>query len=220
MDYNAFIVFNCTQIPYSVAAVYQNNMISSLQFPNVIAEAAKRYNDASVLVETNDNGLSVADALMFDLDVENVISTTVSGKKGQAISSGYGANARRGIKTSKAVKNIGCTTIKTIIETDKLIINDFGIISELFTFSQKGSTYEAEEGCNDDLAMCLVLFGWMTTQRYFKELTNVDLRKAMVDAHQEEIDEDLTPFGFLDDGLDDAIKPSYRELLFGEPMSF
>ncbi len=67
--------------------------------------------------------------------------------------------------------------LKTLIEDFKLLTLDYEIISELTTFAQRHNSFEAEEGCNDDLAMCLVIFAWLVAQDYFKEMTDNDIRK-------------------------------------------
>jgi hypothetical protein len=216
LDYNTFVIIDCSKIPYEVVCTFRSNTVSTLQFPNFIADAAKRYNNAMVLVETNDSGLGIADALHFDLDVENVLMTTTNGKKGQTISAGFGGNVRRGLKTSKATKSIGCTQLKNLIELDKLVINDFHILQELFTFVEKGASYSAEDGKHDDLVMPLVLFGWLAQQRYFKDLTNMDIRAHVVQESEYLIEQELMPFGFIRDPVDEMDQMSHRERLFGQ----
>ena len=100
---------------------------------------------------------------------------------------------------------LGCSNLKQLIETDKLIINDYDIITEFATFVKHGQSYQAEEGHTDDLAMCCVLFGWMTNQTYFKELTNVDIRERMFLEQQDQLEQDMAPFGFVDDGINDPM---------------
>lgn len=171
LDYNTCVVVDATQIPFRVVCTYRNNLKSTLQFPSVVAGIAKEYNNAATLVETNDIGQQVADALHYDLDCENVLMTTSNGRKGTSVSSGYGAygsNLRRGLKMSAAVKRIGCAQLKNLIELDKLIVNDINILDELFTFVENGTSYSADTGAHDDLVMPLVMFGWLANQRYFK----------------------------------------------------
>lgn len=203
LDYNAFVVVDCSIVPYKIVATFKDNRITPLHFPDYIYRAATEYNGAIVLVETNDNGMQIADTLHFDLECENVLMTTLGGKKGQQITSGFGANARRGIKTSPAVKRIGCTLLKSLVENNKLLITDDEVVSELTTFVATGNSYAAEPGKNDDLVMCLVLFAWLTGQRYFKDLTDKDVRKLMADEHQENLEEDVMPFGFFGHEEDD-----------------
>jgi hypothetical protein len=102
---------------------------------------------------------------------------------------------------STTVKKTGCSNLKQLLEDDKLLLNDYQIISELTTFIQKGQAWEAEEGCNDDLAMCLVIFSWLATSDYFKELHDNDVRARMYKEQREGIEQDMAPFGFVDDGL-------------------
>ena len=107
------------------------------------------------------------------------------------------------VRTTQAVKKLGCSNLKTLLEDDKILIIDYDIISELTTFSQKHNSFEAEEGCNDDLAMCLVIFAWLVAQDYFKEMTDNDVRKRIYEEQKNQIEQDMAPFGFMSDGLDD-----------------
>lgn len=203
-DHNVCSVFDVTETPFKQALIIRSNQIAPQHFPEYIASACKAYNDAPVLVETNDNGQQIADALHFDLDVDSVLMTSSNAKKGQTISGGYGANARRGVKTSTAVKRIGCSTLKALIENNVLLIEDFETIQELSSFVSKGNSYEAEAGKHDDIVATLFLFAWLTTQRYFKELTNKDARGQMASDHASAMEEELAPFGFFGFEMDDA----------------
>ena len=202
-DYSAFSVIDVTQFPYEVVATYRNNKISHLLFPSTIDNVARNYNNAYILVETNDNGQQVADTLNYDLENENVLKVAQS-KSGQVLSSGFNAQGSKfGIKTSKQVKSIGCATLKILIEDNKLLNYDYEILRELTTFISKGTSYEAEYGKNDDLAMTLVLFAWMSTQNFFKELTSIDIRQHLLNGVQQ-ADDGFLPFR-LDDGRDQLI---------------
>lgn len=201
-DYSAFIVFDVSTIPYKVAAVYHNNFVSPLLYPNFIYQAAKYYNDALVLVETNDIGGQVADALSHDLEYEHLLYTNKSGLNSTTtITPGFGQGSTTGVRTTKTVKRIGCSNFKTLVESDKIALNDERLIEELFRFVQKGQSYEAEEG-HDDLVMCCVLFSWLTNQPYFKEITNGDIRQNLYLQNAKAIEESLTPFGLMHDGRD------------------
>ena len=203
-DYSAFIVFDISQFPYKVVAKYKNNEIKPMLFPNIILDVAKAYNKAFVLVEVNDIGEQVASILHFDLEYDNILMCSMRGRAGQLVGQGFsGKKTQMGIKMSKTVKKVGCSNLKTIIEDDKLIIRDYDIISELTTFIQKNQSFEAEEGCNDDLAMCLVIFSWLIVQEYFKEMTDNDVRKRIYEDQKEQIEQDMAPFGFISNGLDD-----------------
>ena len=199
-DYSAFIVTNVSQFPYKVAAKYQNNEISPMLFPNVIYETATYYNQAMVLVEVNDIGEQVGAILYNDLEYEDLIMTEHGGRNGQRVSSGFGKNVYYGIRMTGNVKKIGMANLKTMIETDKLIVEDVDVISELSTFVQKRASYEAEDGYNDDLVMCLVIFGWLSNQEYFKELTNMDIRRKLEKEREEELMESILPPGFVVNG--------------------
>ena len=200
-DYSAFIIIDCSVIPYEVVATFKNNIISPMLYPNIIIQAARKYNDAICLVEINDIGQQVADILHHDLEYENIMTAQWRGRSGQIVNAGFGGKQQQlGVRTTKQLKRVGCATLKTIIEHDKLIVNDFDIVQELTAFSVKGNSYQAEEGYHDDLTMCLVLFAWLSNQEYFKEVTDIDIRKSLHDANQQALEEDVLPFGFVDDG--------------------
>ena len=204
-DYSAFIVFDITNFPYKVVAKYRNNEIKPMLFPSIIYEVAKGYNDAWLLVEVNDIGDQVANILHFDLEYDNVLMCAMRGRAGQIVGSGFsGKKSQLGVRTTAAVKKLGCSNLKTLMEDDKLLTVDYDIISELTTFAQKHNSFEAEEGCNDDLAMCLVIFSWLVAQDYFKEMTDNDVRKRIYEEQKNQIEQDMAPFGFILDGLDES----------------
>jgi hypothetical protein len=204
-DYSAFVVFDVTEYPIRIVAKYRDNEISPMLFAPIINKVGRSYNDAYCLVEVNDIGEQVANALQFDLEYENLIMASMRGRAGQVLGGGFsGGKAQLGVRTTKAVKKIGCAVFKTMVESDKMIINDFNIITELSTFIEHGSSFEAEQGQNDDLVMCCVLFSWMTDQAYFKELTNSDIRAKLLAERQHELESDLLPFGFFDDGIGES----------------
>lgn len=201
LDYSTFSVVDVSQIPYKQVAKYRNNKIAPLLFPTVIFTVAKRYNDAFILVEINSIGLQVADILHNELAYENLIKIQPKGKHGQQVTPGYTKKMQYGIKSSVQTKKIGCANLKSLIENDKLIVNDEETIMELTTFSANKQSFEAEEGNNDDLVMTLVNFGWLTAQRYFKESVRNDIRRVLQEEQLEIMDQDLVPFGIIDDGL-------------------
>ena len=202
LDYSTFSIFDVTQIPYVQVAKYKNNKITPLLFPTVILQAARKYNEAFVLVEINSIGLQVSDILHFELAYENLIKIQVKGKQGQQSTPGFTKKVAYGLKQSVQTKNIGCSNLKALIESDKLIINDSDTIMELMTFSADKKSFKAEEGNTDDLAMTLVNFGWLTAQRYFKENINNDIRKVLQEEQLQLMDQDLVPFGIIDNGVD------------------
>jgi len=209
-DYSAFIILDVSQIPYKVVAKYKNNEISPILFPHIVEQVSKKYNNSYCLIETNGNGNQVADILYYDIEYENTIITSAA-HGGQEVSGGFRKNSRIGIVTSKNVKRMGCSTLKELIEKDHLHIEDYDIISELMTFAEKGTSYQAEEGYNDDLVMCLVLFGWLVNQRYFKEITDSDIRKELLEQQERMSDEHSLPLGFYNDGFDDSESIDYHE---------
>ena len=203
-DYSAFCVCDTTTFPYTLVAKYRNNSIKPILFPNIIRNVAKGYNQAFILVEVNDIGDQVASIIHMDLEYENILMCSMRGRAGQVVGQGFsGKKTQLGVKMSKTVKKIGSLNLKALLEDDKLIISDLDVISELTTFIQKSGSFEAEEGCNDDLAMCLVIFAWLVQQDYFKEMTDNDVRKKIYEDQRDQIEADMAPFGFISDGLDD-----------------
>jgi len=204
-DYSAFLVFDVTQFPYKVVAKYRNNEIKPMLFPNIILDVAKGYNNSYILVEVNDIGDQVASILQYDLEYENLLMASMRGRNGQIVGQGFsGKKTQLGVRTTSAVKKLGCSNLKTLIEDHKLLTCDYEIISELTTFAQKHNSFEAEEGCNDDLAMCLVIFAWLVAQEYFKEMTDNDIRKRLYEEQKNQIEQDMAPFGFIETGLEDT----------------
>jgi hypothetical protein len=199
MDASAFSVFDVSSVPYKQVARYNSSSISPVLFPTVIYNTARLFNDAYVLVEIN-NTPQIADTLHQDLEYENVVKIETGNKKAQAMGTGFGRGIQLGIKMSPQVKRIGCSNLKTLIENDKLIINDFDTISQLTTFVSSMNSFKAEDGSNDDIVMTLVIFAWMTTQQYFKEIVNHDLRKQMQLEMLNQSDEEMPSFGIFDDG--------------------
>ena len=203
-DYSAFLVIDVTQMPYRVVAKYRNNEIKPLLFPQKIYEVAKAYNECFVLVEVNDIGEQVANALQYDLEYDNLVMASMRGRAGQILGAGFsGGKAQLGVRTTKAVKRIGCSNLKQLIESDKLLIPDYDIMSELSTFIVKGSSWQADDGCTDDLVACLFIFAWAVDQIYFKELTDNDIRERMYAEQKEQLEQDMAPFGFVDNGIDE-----------------
>ena len=200
-DYSAFCVIDTSTIPYQLVAKYRNNTIKPLLFPNIIHDVACAYNHAYILVEVNDIGAQIGDILQFDLEYDNLLMSAMRGRAGQVIGQGFsGTKVQLGVKMSTTVKKTGCSNLKQLLEDDKLLLNDYDIISELTTFIQKGQAWEAEDGCNDDLAMCLVIFSWLATSDYFKELHDSDVRARMKKEQKEDIEQDMAPFRYDDDG--------------------
>jgi hypothetical protein len=211
-DYSAFIVFDITEYPYRVVSKFRNNEIKPMLFPNIIKDVAVNFNKAYILIEINDIGDQVADILHYDLEYPNVLMCSMRGRAGQIVGQGFsGTKTQLGLKMSKTVKKVGCANLKTFIEDDKLIINDFDIIGELTTFIEKNNSFEADDGHNDDLAMCLVIFAWLAMQPYFKEMTDQDVRKRIYDEQKNQIEQDMAPFGFIMDGLTDDEEGAFED---------
>ena len=187
-DYSTFTLIDISVRPFAQVAVYRNNTISPLLFPNIIYKYAKPYNDAYVVVESNDQGTVVCNGLYHDLEYENM-----------HVESSVKANAI-GIEINRKTKRLGCSAIKDILETNRLTINDDNTILEISTFEAKGQSYEASEGNHDDLMMNLVLFGYFVSTQYFSDMTDINLKQMMFEQKMKEIENDVVPFGFIDDG--------------------
>jgi len=211
-DYSAFLILDVTQMPFKIVAKFRNNEIRPLLFPHTIDQVCKAFNHAHVLVETNDLGQQIAEALQFELEYDNLLMTTQRGRAGQILGAGFsGRGSGFGVKMTKQIKKIGCANIKTLIESDKVLIQDFNIIEEMSTFIRKGQSWQADDGANDDLMMCLVIFGWLSNQPFFKELTDTNARQMLYDEQQHLIEQDMAPFGFVDDGTPDHEKSEVDE---------
>ena len=203
LDYSVCSIIDVTEIPYKHVAKFRDNKLSAFIFPTYVYNLANRYNRAWILVETNSVGQQVVDILHYDLEYENIFRIESHDIKGQHIASGFKKGAAYGVKTSKTVKKIGCSNLKTLIETDKLTTTDFDTIAELNTFVRDKDSYKAEEGNNDDIVMTLVLFSWLTAQSFFKEITNSDVRQRLLEERNLQMEEEMLPIGILDDGLEE-----------------
>ena len=200
-DYSAFTIIDITETPYKIVAKYKDNYISPLLYPNIIYKMGMEYNEANILIEGN-IGEQVGYILYEELEYENILFINRS-TNGQSITGGFGqGRAQVGVITDKKVKRIGCSSLKMLIEENKLLIPDGDIISELSTFIETKGSYAADIGYHDDLVMTLVLFGWLVNQPYFKELNNVDLRQMVYQNQMRQIEDGLTPFGFYNDGTE------------------
>ena len=203
-DYSAFIVFDTTTFPYRVVAKYRDNEIKPMVFPSIIERVAKSYNKAHVLIEVNDIGDQVASILNYDLEYPNVMMCAMRGRAGQQLGSGFsGSKTQLGVKMSVATKKLGCSNLKALVEERKLEFCDFNIVQELTTFISRNNSYAAEDGCNDDLAMCMVIFAWCVAQDYFREMTDNDVRKEIYSDKEDQIEQDMAPFGFISSMDDD-----------------
>jgi hypothetical protein len=202
-DASAFVVLDVTKTPYHVVATYKNDSISPLMYPELLTRVARNYNDSYILVEINDIGQQVADIIQLELEYENLLMTTMRGRSGQTLGGGFGGNVSYGVRTTKSVKKIGCSNLKDLIESDQVVVNDIGIIVELSNFVSRAGSYGADDGQHDDLAMCLVLFGWVARQEFFKQLTDTDFRDQLKQERLQLLEDDLLPFGIKYDAADE-----------------
>jgi hypothetical protein len=192
LDYSTFSVIDISARPFKQVAVYRNNRISPILFPDIIYKIAKAYNDAYVIVESNDAGQVVCNGLYHDLEYENI--HLESAVKKNAI----------GIEMNRKVKRLGCSGIKDLLEENKLLVIDEETIMEISTFVSKGQSYEASDGNHDDLMMNLVMFGFFITSQLFSDMTDLNIKQMMFEQQMKEIEDAVVPFGYIDNG-DDAI---------------
>lgn len=222
IDYHAISVIDCTSVPYKVAATFRNNELSVQLLPNVINKIALQYNQAYVLIEINDLGLSVANALRDEMEYENIVEVIFHPKRGQRAHSGWSGKPMPGLNMSYAVKGEGCQILKDFIENDKLILNDFNIVSEFSTFIRGGAShttktkssisYGASEGNHDDLVMSLVSFAWLTGQQFFKDYTDTNVKEKLFEDKIRRLEEDVMPFGFIANGIDDPENDTAQDI--------
>ena len=193
-DYSTFTLIDISVRPFAQVAVYRNNTISPLLFPNIIYKYANSYNQAYVVIESNDQGTVVCNGLYHDLEYENI-----------HLESAIRADAI-GIEINRKTKRLGCSAIKDILENNKLNIVDENTILEISTFVARGQSYEASDGNHDDLMMNLVMFGYFSSTQYFGDMTDINLKDMIFKQKMKEIDDDIVPFGFIDDGSDEIAK--------------
>ncbi len=206
LDYSAFILIDITAYPHKLVGKYRSNTIKPMLFPDIIVNVAKKYNKAWILAEVNDIGDQVASLIYYDMEYENLLMTAMRGRSGQVLGHGFsGGKTQLGLKMAKAPKRIGCSNLKQMVEADKLIFNDFTIINELTTFVEKRDSFSAEDGCNDDLVMCMVIYAWAVAQDYFKEMTDQSVREQLYEKDKDEIESDMSPFGFVVGSADDDV---------------
>jgi hypothetical protein len=208
LDYSAFQMLDVTKMPYEQVCTFRSNLMTPLDYAATIHNMLKTYNNAAVLVEINDIGGQVVDSLHYDFEYENILYTENNGRTGKRISSGFQKSVDRGIRTTKNVKTIGCSILKLLVEQNQLIINDIDTISELNTFSLKNNSYEAESGSTDDLVMCLVLFAWLSDQNFFKDSTDINTLMRLREKSEEELYDELMPFGFTTNYDDEMVVDS------------
>jgi hypothetical protein len=212
MDYSAFVLVDITSYPHRLVAKYRNNEIKPMLFPNIIVDVCTKYNKAWILCEVNDIGDQVASIVFYDMEYENLLMTCMRGRAGQVLGHGFsGGKTQLGLKMAKAPKKLGCSNLKQMVESDKIIFKDFNLINEMTTFVEKRDTFSAEEGSHDDLIMCMVIYAWAVAQDYFREMTDQSIREELYEKDKAQLEEDMSPFGFIEDGL-----PKGMEVMEGE----
>ncbi len=187
-DYSSFSLIDINVRPFEQVVVYRNNTISPLLFPNIIYKYANVYNKAYCIVESNDQGSVVCNGLYYDLEYENV-----------HVESAVKANAV-GVDINRKSKRLGCSALKDLLENNKMVVVDEQTILEISTFEAKGQTYQAAVGNHDDLVMNLVMFGYFVSSSYFSNLTDINIKDMIFKQKLKEIEDDIVPFGFINDG--------------------
>jgi hypothetical protein len=207
LDYSAFILIDITEYPHRLVAKYRNNTIKPMLFPDIIVHMCKKYNNAWILCEVNDIGDQVASIIFYDMEYENLLMTAMRGRNGQVLGHGFsGGKVQLGLKMAKAPKKLGCSNLKQMVESDKILFKDFQIINELTTFVEKKDSFSAEDGCHDDLVMCMVIYAWAVAQDYFKEMTDQSVRQEMYEEDKLGLESDMSPFGFILDGAEEDVQ--------------
>ena len=192
-DYSAFVVIDIAAVPYRVVAKYMNNTIPPVVFPSILQKMGKYYNEAFILIENNDIGSQILQSLFDDYEYDNLLSSIVI-KKQLTLNWAVGnKKGERGVRTTRATKRIGCQLLKGLVEAYKLKIEDFDIIMQLSTFINKGDAFQAEDGSHDDLVMCLVLFAWMSNQKFFADMCNTNIRRRLYEEQMLRIEEEMLP---------------------------
>ena len=191
-DYSTFNIIDISVKPFKQVATFRNNTISPLLFPNIIYKMATLYNQCLVVVESNDHGVVVCNGLHYDLEYENLFFES-------AVKSD-----KLGVNMTRKVKRIGCSTFKELLENNKLEIVDEDTIHEITCFEARGNSFEASSGNHDDLVMNFIMFGYFAGTNYFNELTNISLKDLLYQKRIQEIEDDIVPFGFIDNGSNNA----------------
>lgn len=202
LDYSVMQIIDVTEMPYRQVAVFRDNMISPVDYAEVVHYVSKLYNNTHTLIEVNDIGEQISDILHFEYEMDNLLFTESAGRSGKKISGGYGKNVDKGIRTTKSVKSVGCSIIKMLVEQEQIRIFDHETVEEMSTFARKGTSYEAESGSHDDLMMGLVLFAWLSDQMYFKDITDINTMMKLKEKTQRDMEEQMIPFGFHQDDLE------------------
>lgn len=193
-NYSVTTVFRVDKIPYEVVAIYRNNTVNTILYPHIIHDILKEYNNAYVLIEVNSVGKEISDILMYEIEYENILTTQTRGRNGTILGGSFGKDLKYGLDMNKRSKAIGCSNLRTLIESNKLVINDKDFVKELTNFIRyPNGTFKADEGETDDVVMTGVMFAWLTTEEYFKELTDSNIVKKMHDDNQSAF-EDILPF--------------------------
>ena len=185
-DYSTFTIIDITSESFEQVGTFRDNNISPMLLPDLVYKWANTYNEAYIIVESNDQGVVVCNGLYYDLEYENMVVESVVKKNSI------------GATMTRRVKRIGCSSIKDLIEQRKLTIHDANTIIEMTTFVAKGSSYQAIAPNHDDLMMNLVLFAWFTTTDIFSSISDIDMKNMLYREQLQAIQDDMIPFGFIE----------------------
>lgn len=217
LDYSVMHVIDITELPYKQVATYRSNTVTPADYARIISQLGTYYNKAFVLVENNDIGAQVTYQLWHELEYDNVLSSTNKGRAGKILNLGVPAKSDIGIRMTKNIKSLGCSVLKLLVEQGQLELVDKDTIAELNTFSKKGTSYEAEEGKHDDCVMPLVSFAWMTTTNLFKEITDTNAMKSMVDMTEDQLAANILSAGIvINNGIEETASEKKYVKLEGE----
>tara|TARA_B100002019_G_C21269085_1_gene601093 strand:+ start:208 stop:1791 length:1584 start_codon:yes stop_codon:yes gene_type:complete len=183
LDYSTFSIFDVTESPFRQVCTYRDNSVSPMLYPDLLNKYCRPYNDALIIIENNAEGGMVATQLHYDIEYPNVFVQGMT--KADDI----------GVTMSRRIKRIGCSTMKELLEENRLIVVDRHTITELMTFVNKGSSFEADKGYHDDMVMNLVLFSWFITTDYFTSLTDKQVKDLLYSEQQKLIEDDILPVG-------------------------
>ena len=202
IDYSTFSIFDVSCKPFKQVATYRDNMISPMLFPDIINKYCRPYNESLVIIENNAEGSMVATQLHYDIEYPNVFVQGMT--KATDI----------GITMSRKIKRVGCSTLKELLEENRLAVIDRATITELMTFVNKGSSFEADRGYHDDMVMNCVLFSWFVTTDYFTNLTDTAVKDLLYAEQQKLIEDDMLPAGVFGEQSADSFVDSEGDRWF------
>lgn len=196
LDYSAFSVFNITKVPYRQVATFRDNNITPTDYAHYLYKVGQLYNEALVLVEINDIGEQVSTYMMDELEYGNVLCTQSNGRAGKTVTFNL-TKADKGVRTTITLKNSGCLLMKLLLEECRLQVCDEDTIDELLVFVKDKNSWSADKGKHDDLVMGLVLFSWLSDQKFFLEWTSINTVQSLSSISATQVQANLLNFGYI-----------------------